>query len=176
MSAAMRGRWAQGLEPRNFVWVIKDRLAVSERPGGYARNHRKVRREEELIWLQRQGFTHVVSLLDSPHNLAAYDDAELRAEHVPLGREDEAAEHLPVVYGRIAALLDDPDARILVHHEELGDRMLGVVAGYLLYTGAVEQGPHAIAVVERLTGRELASEGRAVVAVTLSEGLRRAPA
>ncbi len=26
----MRGRWAQGLEPRGFTWVIKDRLAASE--------------------------------------------------------------------------------------------------------------------------------------------------
>ena len=47
----MKGRWAQGLEPRAFCWIIKDRLAASERPGGFARNHRKVRRQEELIWL-----------------------------------------------------------------------------------------------------------------------------
>jgi hypothetical protein len=45
----MKGRWAQGLEPRSFCWVIKERLAASERPGGFARNHRKVRRQEELI-------------------------------------------------------------------------------------------------------------------------------
>ena len=32
---------------RNFTWVIKDRLAMSERPGGFAPNHRKVRRQEE---------------------------------------------------------------------------------------------------------------------------------
>ena len=49
----VRGRWAQGLEPRGFCWIIKDRLAASERPGGFARNHRKVRRQEELIWLDR---------------------------------------------------------------------------------------------------------------------------
>ena len=60
----MKGKWAQGLEPRNFVWVVKGRLAASERPGGYARNHRKVRRDEELIWVSQQGFTHVLSLLD----------------------------------------------------------------------------------------------------------------
>ena len=61
----MRGRWAQGLEPRGFTWVIKDRLAASERPGGFARHHRKVRRQEELIWLAGNGFTHVLSLLDT---------------------------------------------------------------------------------------------------------------
>ena len=31
----MKGKWAQGITPRNFVWVLKDRLAVCERPGGY---------------------------------------------------------------------------------------------------------------------------------------------
>ena len=62
----LRGRWAQGLEPRMFSWIIKDRLAASERPGGFARNHRKIRRQEELIWLAQNDFTRVISLLDSP--------------------------------------------------------------------------------------------------------------
>ncbi len=168
----MRGRWAQGLEPRNFIWIIKDRLAVSERPGGYARNHRKVRREEELIWLERHGFTRIVSLLDSPHNLAAYEEAGIPAVQVPLGRPDEASERLAGVYAVLATLLEEPGACILVHHEDVGDRMLGVIAGYLLYSGAVDQGPHAILIVERLAGRELQSEGREIVAVTIEEGLR----
>ena len=30
-------------------------------PGGYARNHRRVRRQEEIIWIREQGFTRVVS-------------------------------------------------------------------------------------------------------------------
>ena len=29
----MKGKWAAGIPPRNFTWVIKDRLAMSERPG-----------------------------------------------------------------------------------------------------------------------------------------------
>ena len=90
----MRGRWAQGLEPRFFCWIIKDRLAGSERPGGFARNHRKVRRQEELIWLRQHGFTHVVSLLDSSHNLHAYDEAGIAYLQVPLGRSDELPRRL----------------------------------------------------------------------------------
>jgi hypothetical protein len=34
-----KGKWAQGITPRNFVWVLKDRLAVCERPGGYGQKH-----------------------------------------------------------------------------------------------------------------------------------------
>ncbi|MDQ6852473.1 MAG: hypothetical protein M3046_02095 [Actinomycetota bacterium] len=171
----MRGRWAQGLEPRYFTWVITERLAVSERPGGFARNHRKVRRQEELLWLAGHGFTHVLSLLDSPHNLHAYEEASLAYEHIPLGRHDELPERLRDVYTTLAAWLDDPSEKVLMHHEEFGDRLLGVVAGFLLYSGLVQEGPHAIVVLEKLTGRQLGSVGREIVAVTVNEGIFRSP-
>jgi len=67
----MKNRWAQGIEPRNFTWVLKDQLAVSERPGGYSRNHRRVRRQEEILWLRQESFSRIVSLLPSSHNLYA---------------------------------------------------------------------------------------------------------
>ena len=51
----MKGKWARGITPRFFAWIIKGHLAVSERPGGYARNHRKVRRHEEILWLRGRG-------------------------------------------------------------------------------------------------------------------------
>jgi hypothetical protein len=171
----MRGRWAQGLEPRYFTWVITGRMAISERPGGFARNHRKVRRQEELLWLAGHGFTHVLSLLDSPHNLHAYEEAGLEYEHVPLGRHDELAERLRDVYTTLAGWLDDRAERVLMHHEEFGDRLLGVVAGFLLYSGLVHEGPHAIVVLEKLTGRQLGSVGREIVAVTVNEGIFRHP-
>jgi hypothetical protein len=171
----VRGRWAQGLEPRYFCWILRDRLAASERPGGFARNHRKVRRQEELIWLAGHGFTHVLSLLDSPHNLHAYEEAGIAYEHIPLGRHDELGERLGEIYGTIAGWLDKPDERVLVHHEEFGDRILGVMAGYLLYTGVVSEGPHALVIIERLTGRQLGSIGREIVATTIDEKIVRAP-
>jgi hypothetical protein len=148
---------------------------VSERPGGFARNHRKVRRQEELLWLAGHGFTHVLSLLDSPHNLHAYEEVGLAYEHVPLGRHDELPERLRDVYTTLARWLDDPSERVLMHHEEFGDRLLGVVAGFLLYSGLVHEGPHAIVVLERLTGRQLGSVGREIVAATVNEGLFRTP-
>ena len=82
----MKGKWAAGIPPRNFTWVIKDHLAVSERPGGFSVNHRRVRRQEEIIWLRVQGFGRVISLLPSPHNLAAYDEEGLAWAHYPLER------------------------------------------------------------------------------------------
>jgi hypothetical protein len=117
----------------------------------------------------------VLSLLDSPHNLHAYEEAGLAYEHVPLGRHDELPERLRDVYTTLAAWLDNPSERVLMHHEEFGDRLLGVVAGFLLYSGLVYEGPHAIVVLEKLTGRQLGSVGREIVAVTVNEGLFRHP-
>ena len=171
----LRGRWAQGLEPRMFCWIVKDRLAASERPGGFARNHRKIRRQEELIWLAQQGFTRVVSLLDSPHNLHAYGEAGIACEHVPLGRHDELTDRLPVIYESLARRLDSPEERILLHHEEFGDRLIGVLAGYLIYAGLVDEGPHATLLIERLTNRELGAVGREIVAITIQDGIVRRP-
>jgi hypothetical protein len=173
MTPTLRGRWAQGLEPRFFTWIIKERLGASERPGGFARNHRKVRRQEELIWLRVNGFTRIVSLLDSPHNLHAYDEAQLDYVHLPLGRHDELDERLRDVYANVAKYLDDSEQKLLIHHEEFGDRLLGVLSGYLIYCGAVENGPHAISIIEKLTGRNLGAEGREIVSVTLDEKLLR---
>ncbi len=167
----VKGRWAQGLEPRAFCWIIKDRLAASERPGGFARNHRKVRRQEELIWLIGHGFTHILSMLDSPHNLHAYDEAGIPHAHVPIGRHDEWPDTLPRLYATLAAWLGNPQERVLIHHEEFGDRLLGVLAGYLLYAGLVTEGPHATVVIEKITGRQLGSVAREIVAVTVSEGI-----
>lgn len=170
----LRGRWAQGLEPRFFCWIIRDRLAASERPGGFARSHRRIRRQEELIWLGQHGFTRVISLLDSPHNLHAYGEAEIAYEHVPLGRHDELGDRLGAIYESIARRLDAPTEKVLIHHEEFGDRLVGVIAGYLLYAGLVDEGPHAIVAGERLTGRELGAVGREIVAVTVNENIVRA--
>ena len=69
MPPKLRGKWALGIQPRNFTWIIKDRLAVCERPGGYGVNHRRVRRQEEIIWLRENNFAKVISIIGAPHNL-----------------------------------------------------------------------------------------------------------
>ena len=159
----MKGKWAAGIPPRNFTWVIKDRLAMSERPGGFAPNHRKVRRQEEIIWLQVQGFDRVVSLLPSSHNLQAYEEKSLASVHFPLPASGDVRGVLAEVYrelqGRLAA-----GERVLVHQEELGDRVSGVVAGYLLWSDRLPTGPQTITALEHLTGHPMGPAGRELVA------------
>jgi hypothetical protein len=160
----MRGKWAAGIKPRFFTWVIKDKLAVCERPGGYARNHRKVRRREEILWLKCQGFTRVVSLLVSPHNLYAYDEEKLAWSHIPIAANDDPAVVLPDLYEHLRGWLRD-DEKVIVHQEELNDRLMGAVAGYLYWSAMIHEGAQAVAVVERLFGRQMGPEGRELVAM-----------
>jgi hypothetical protein len=160
----VKGKWAQGIEPRNFAWIIKDFLAVSERPGGQARAHRRVRRQEEIIWIREQGFVHVVSLLPSPHNLHAYDELGVAWEHLPLPPHIDPgpvlAEMYPMIRGWLAA-----GEKVLVHQEELGDRVQGVMAGYLVWAGMVPSPAQAISIVEQINSRQMGPPGRELVAI-----------
>jgi len=159
----VKGKWAAGIPPRNFTWVIKDRLAMSERPGGFAPNHRKVRRQEEIIWLQVQGFNRVVSLLPSSHNLQAYEEKSLASVHYPLPGSGDVRGVLTEIFRDIHVRIGTGE-RVLVHQEELGDRVSGVIAGYLLWSERLPTGPQAITVVEHLTGQPMGPSGRELVA------------
>ena len=158
----MKGKWAAGIPPRNFTWIIRDRLAVSERPGGFAPNHRRVRRQEEIIWLRVQGFNRIVSLLPSPHNLHAYDDEGLAYAHYPVPPVADPRQALAECYGDLERSLGE-GMRILVHQEELGDRVMGVVGGFLVWSGRLPIGPQAVALMEHLVGHQMGSTGRELV-------------
>jgi hypothetical protein len=160
----MKGKWASGIAPRNFAWIIRDCLAISERPGGYSRSHRPVRRQEEIIWIREQGFARVVSLLASPHNLHAYDELGVAWEHIPLRPHGDAHAFLGELYPKLAEW-GAKEEKVLLHQEELSDRLLGVVAGYLLYAGKVGAPEQAIAIVEQINQRQMGPPGRELVAL-----------
>lgn len=159
----MKGKWVAGISPRNFTWVIRDRLAVSERPGGFGASHRRVRREEELLWLCAHGFDRVVSLLPGPSNLAAYAAHELEYGHHPIPLTGDRRIALKECYFDLDKALS-AGRKVLLHGDELGDRVMGVVAGYLSWSGRITQGPSAVSAVEHLFERSMGPEGRAIVA------------
>lgn len=161
---AMKGKWAQGIKPRNFAWILKDKLAVCERPGGYGANHRRVRRQEEIIWIREQGFTKVITLIPSPHNLHNYDEMGVSWLHLPFGPLDDPAEVSEKLYKALVKLLAD-DGKVLVHQDELSDRVAGLMGGYLLWTGVVPHAPQATSIIERLLGRQMGPLGRDLVAL-----------
>ena len=163
---AVKGKWAQGIEPRNFRWVMKDSFAVCERPGGYGANHRRVRRQEEIIWVREQGFAPVISIVASPANLHNYDELNVTWQHRPFGNHDDPEAYLASFFPELRDLLASR-AKVLVHGEELGDRLSGMVAGYLVWSGLKPEGPEAISLTERLLKRQLGPPARELVAVAM---------
>ena len=131
-----KGKWAQGIEPRYFDWIIKDQLAICERPGGFGENHRKVRRQEEIIWIREQDFDRVISISSAPHNLHNYDEMGVRWRHWPFPVTDEIGRYLADSYTELARLLAE-GRKLLLHQDEISERLLGFLAGYLVFTGMV---------------------------------------
>jgi hypothetical protein len=53
--------------------------------------------------------------------------------------------------------------KVLLHGEEVGDRVAGLIGGYIRWAGMVPGGPETISIVERITGRQLDPFGRSLV-------------
>ncbi len=154
-----------GLEPRAFTWVIKGRLAVCERIGGYGIQHRRVRREEEITWLRAEASINtVVTLLAGGQNVANYQEAGFTVYHEPLVGEYEQ-EDVERVFATLDAALLKPDNVVLVHRDLVDDTMAGLLAGYLVHSKLVTDPILAIAVIQEILGRPLGPEGRALVPV-----------
>ena len=153
MPPKLRGKWALGIEPRNFTWILKDKLAICERPGGFGDNHRRVRRQEEIIWIRENGFNYVVSIIQAPHNLHNYEELSMPYRHRPM-RTDDLDAWLRSFYTEIDDLVR-AGQRVIVHADELGDRLVGVMGGYIRWAGLVDGDTETITVTEQLTGRKL---------------------
>lgn len=153
MPSRLRGKWALGITPRHFTWILKDKLAICERPGGVGESHRRVRRQEEIIWLRENGFGCVVSIIQAPHNLHNYEELQLPARHRPFN-DDGVDQYLTALYPELHELLNR-NVRVVVHGEEVGDRIIGVMGGYIRWSGLVDDPTHAIQVTERIAGRQL---------------------
>ena len=157
------GRLVAGLKPRGFTWVINDRLAVSDRVGGSGFQHRRVRREEEITWLvEEAGVNTIVSMLPGNQNLAAYRQAGIATYSVPVGSPVEP-EDVTRVFAHLDKALARNHARVLVHREVIDDTISGLLGGYLVRSGLVEDPILALAVIQQILGRALGPEGRSLI-------------
>ncbi|MSO59913.1 MAG: hypothetical protein EXQ63_06270 [Ilumatobacteraceae bacterium] len=162
MPPKLRGKWALGIRPRNFTWIIKDRVAICERPGGYGDNHRRVRRQEEIIWLRENHFDFVVSIIAAPHNLHAYDELHMPFRHRPLSGADDFDAWLRVFYAELRDLINK-EAKIVIHAEEVGDRLVGIMGGYIRWSQMLEDSSQAIQITEHIGGRQLDTWSRELI-------------
>ncbi len=162
MPPRLRGKWALGITPRNFTWFMKDKLAVCERPGGYGENHRRVRRQEEIIWLRENGFGCVISIIPAPHNLHNYDELGLPYLHRPFTGVDDLGLWLRNFYTELNGLLE-ASTKVMVHNESVDDRVIGILGGYIRWSGMVDDPSMAINLTERIAKRQLDPFAREVI-------------
>lgn len=156
------GKMVAGLKPRGYTWVISERLAVSDRVGGSGFQHRRVRREEEITWLTEEaGINTIVSMLAGNQNLAAYRQAGIATYSVPVASPVEE-EDVIRFHKTLDQALARGHAKVLVHREVVDDAVGGLVGGYLVSSGMVEDPILALAVIQQILGRPLGPEGRAL--------------
>ena len=139
MPPRLRGKWALGITPRNFTWILKDKLAICERPGGYGDNHRRVRRQEEIIWIRENGFGCVISIIPAPHNLHNYEELGVAVPAPAVQRPTTR----PLAEGVLprAPRAARRRTKVIVHNEEVGDRIVGIMGGYIRWSGLVDDRP-----------------------------------
>jgi len=162
MSQKLRGKWALGIQPRDLIWIIKDKLAICERPGGFGPSHRKVRRQEEVIWLRENDFHCIVNISGAPHNLQTYDEVGVPYRHIPLLTSDNIDEWCKNFFTELNALLSAGN-RTIVHAEEVGDQVVSIMGAYLRWLGVVNEPTDAVTLIERLTNRALEPASRALI-------------
>ncbi len=161
------GRMVAGLKPRGFTWVISDRLAVAERVGGSGFQHRRVRREEEITWLiEEGGINTVVSMLPGNQNLMAYREAGIATYSIPIGQSYEP-EEVGRFFGTLEKAMSRTRATVLVHRETVDDTVGGLLGGYLVTSGLVDDPILALALIQQILGRALGPEGRSLIPATV---------
>ena len=138
---AKRGQvGAQGIQPRNFAWFIKDRLAVCERPGGYG---------DEPPPGAPPGGDHLdpragLRLRDLDHPVAPQPPQLRRARRgLPAPavrrRRRPARRCSGPSTPRSTELIGRRDEGDL-HGEEVGDRLVGLVGGYIRWAAWCPRG------------------------------------
>jgi hypothetical protein len=133
------------MEPRTYAWIIPDRLAVAERPGGGGRSHRRARRDEELGWWREQGITQVVSGMRSKHGLLEAALAGFLVHWCPLADLDEGPRQLGGLVATVLRVLES--GPVLVHVDRPGEWLAAVDAALRLSVGAAKNRKEALAQV-----------------------------
>ncbi|MDE0643842.1 MAG: hypothetical protein F4Y75_09580 [Acidimicrobiia bacterium] len=149
-------------KPRDFTWVIQNRLAVSSRVGGHGMEHRRVRRQQEISWLLEAGFDTVISLLPGNQNANSYESAGMDVHLVPVG-DDHDPESIDRAYQVLQGALSKPDSKVLVHREFVDDTVGGLLAGFIVFAGLVDDPRIAMVTIQEIIGRPLGPDGRSLI-------------
>jgi len=152
-----------GLQPREFVWIISGQLAVAQRIGGYGFQHRRVRREEEILWLQKEASINtILSFMNANGNITAHEEIPF-AMHHEIVPDAPNADEVQRAMRSLHRALNQPGAIVLLHRDIVDDTLAGLLAGYLMYSKMVVDPIKAVAVIQEILSRPIGPVGRAII-------------
>jgi hypothetical protein len=150
--------------------VIAGRLAISQRIGGHGIQHRRIRREEEILWLKNEaGVNTIVSLLEGNQNVSAYEDAAITVVNEPLLQDYDVNGDIERVLECLHRALSDPKATVLLHRDTVDDTLAGILAAYLIHSRMLNDPIKASVVIQEILGRPLGPRARAMVSAAQAD-------
>jgi hypothetical protein len=94
--------------------------------------------------------------------LHAYEELNMPYRHRPLSGADDTDMFLRAFYRELHDLLGR-NMKLMMHAEEVGDRLLGIIGGYIRWSGMVDDPSQAIIITERIGGRQLDTWARELI-------------
>lgn len=82
--------------------------------------------------------------------------------HRPFPRNDDLPRYLQTIYEDLSGHIAAGNA-VLFHQEEVSDALVGLMAGYVVWSNLVPETHKATAVTEQIVGRRLGPAGRDLV-------------
>jgi hypothetical protein len=122
-------------EPREYVWIVPERVAVAERPGGCGRTHRRDGRIEELEWWRDHGVVAIVSGMRTRHCLDDYAARGFEVRWHPMRDPEQARGAVVELAREVRALLEAHEGAILVHCDCANEWLAAIDAALRLELG-----------------------------------------
>ena len=85
-----------------------------------------------------------------------------KSDNSPLVNVDEMDPWLRLFYGDLQAMLRD-GMKVVVHAEEVSDRLIGLMGGYIRWSGLIDDPSQAIMLTERIGARQLDPASRELI-------------
>jgi hypothetical protein len=101
-------------------------------------------------------------MLPANQNLAAYRQAGIATYSVPMSSPVEGKD-VDRFFATLNQALRRNHARVLIHRETVDDTLGGLLGGYLVNSGMVDDPILALAVIQQILGRALGPEGRSLI-------------
>jgi hypothetical protein len=101
-------------------------------------------------------------MLPGNQNVAAYREAGIATYSIPIDSVLSPRD-LSIFFQTLDRAMARPKARVLVHREVVDDTIGGLLGGYLVTSGMVQDPILALAVIQQILGRALGPEGRSLI-------------